>query len=46
MRICYDEAELISSFDAVQKLAANNFGDGGVFLERYVEVARHVEVQF
>jgi urea carboxylase len=45
MRICYDEAELISSFDAVQKLAANNFGDGGVFLERYVEVARHVEVQ-
>ena len=45
MRICFDEAELESSFDAVQKLAANNFGDGGVFLERYVEVARHVEVQ-
>ncbi len=45
MRICYDQAELESSFSAVQKLAANNFGDAGVFLERYVEVARHVEVQ-
>ena len=45
MRICRDENDLESSFVAVKKLAANNFGDGGVFLERYVEVARHVEVQ-
>lgn len=45
MRICRDETELTNSFDAVQKLAANNFGDAGVFLERYVETARHVEVQ-
>ncbi|MFT6519322.1 MAG: urea carboxylase, partial [Candidatus Azotimanducaceae bacterium] len=45
MRICRSDAELDGGFDAVQQLAANNFGDAGVFLERYVEVARHVEVQ-
>jgi urea carboxylase len=45
MRICRSDAELDGGFDAVQQLAANNFGDSGVFLERYVEVARHVEVQ-
>lgn len=45
MRICHSDEELLAAFDAVQKLAANNFGDSGVFLERYVEVARHVEVQ-
>jgi urea carboxylase len=45
MRICRSDAELDSAFDPVQQLAANNFGNAGVFLERYVEVARHVEVQ-
>ncbi|MFT6435384.1 MAG: urea carboxylase [Candidatus Azotimanducaceae bacterium] len=45
MRICRDEPELDNAFDAVQQLAANNFGNAGVFIERYVEVARHVEVQ-
>jgi urea carboxylase len=45
MRICRAEAELIGAFDSVQQLASNNFGDSGVFLERYVEAARHVEVQ-
>jgi urea carboxylase len=45
MRICRSDAELEGGFDAVRQLAANNFGDAGVFLERYVEVARHVEVQ-
>jgi len=45
MRICRSPTELNAAFDAVQQLAANNFGDAGVFLERYVENARHVEVQ-
>jgi acetyl/propionyl-CoA carboxylase alpha subunit len=29
----------------VRRLATGNFSDGGVFLERYVRQARHVEVQ-
>ena len=45
MRICRSAAELNAAFATVQQLAANNFGDAGVFLERYVENARHVEVQ-
>ncbi|MBB6734655.1 urea carboxylase [Cohnella zeiphila] len=45
MRICEDERELREAFDSVTRLAAANFNDGGVFLERYIRRARHVEVQ-
>ncbi len=45
MRVCDDAAALAAAFDAVKRLALGNFGDGGVFLERYVARARHVEVQ-
>jgi urea carboxylase len=45
MRVCEDEAAVIAGFSAVQRLAAGNFSDHGVFLERYVRQARHVEVQ-
>jgi urea carboxylase len=42
---CNDEAELIDAFETVQRLGKNFFSDGSVFLERFVENARHVEVQ-
>ena len=45
MRICQDEEALRAAFDSVRHLAQNNFNDGGVFLEKYIEKARHVEVQ-
>jgi urea carboxylase len=45
MRVARSAAELREQFEAVRTLAQKNFGDGGVFLERYVERARHVEVQ-
>jgi urea carboxylase len=45
MRVCEDEASLHEAFAAVARLGQANFGDGGVFLERYVRRARHVEVQ-
>ncbi|MBN2982465.1 biotin carboxylase N-terminal domain-containing protein [Cohnella algarum] len=45
MRACGGEAELRAAFDAVGRLAEASFGDGGVFLEKYVAKARHVEVQ-
>jgi urea carboxylase len=45
MRICVDEATLRDGFAAVVRQATGNFGDGGVFLERYVPRARHIEVQ-
>lgn len=45
MRICEDEAALSAGFAAVERLAEGHFGDRGVFLERFVRHARHVEVQ-
>ena len=45
MRVCRDARELSESFDAVVRLGQNNFSDAGVFLEKYIERARHLEVQ-
>ncbi|MGY6551273.1 MAG: urea carboxylase [Erythrobacter sp.] len=45
MRICHDEAALRESFAAVVRQGEASFGDAGVFLERYITRARHLEVQ-
>jgi len=45
MRRCESAAELSESFAAVQRLAAGNFRNSGVFLEKFVARARHIEVQ-
>jgi urea carboxylase len=45
MRICEDETAIRQGFATVARLGEGNFGDAGVFLERYVGRARHVEVQ-
>lgn len=45
LRLCQSMAELEAEFDVVRKLGAGNFGDDGVFLEKFVQTARHVEVQ-
>jgi acetyl-CoA carboxylase biotin carboxylase subunit len=39
------EAGLAAAFAAAQRRAQSAFGSGALFLERYVEGARHVEVQ-
>ncbi|MET0532717.1 MAG: urea carboxylase [Steroidobacter sp.] len=45
MQLCRDASELSSAFHSVERLAASNFSQGGVFIEKFVEHARHVEVQ-
>jgi urea carboxylase len=45
MAPCASAPELAEAFVRVQRLAAASFGAGGVFLERLVTDARHVEVQ-
>jgi len=45
MSLVRDGAELDSAFAAVERLATKNFSRGGVFLEKYIERARHIEVQ-
>ena len=42
---CDNEAELTVAFDSVQRMGEHFFRDGGAFIERYVDNARHVEVQ-
>ena len=45
MRVCNSAAELSEAFDAVKRLGQNNFSDSGVFIEKYIQRARHLEVQ-
>ncbi len=45
MRLVRNADELAAAWDAVQRLAQANFKDAGLFLEKFVEQARHIEVQ-
>jgi acetyl/propionyl-CoA carboxylase alpha subunit len=45
MQRCRSEAELAAAYPAVERLSRSNFKEAGLFLERWVEAARHVEVQ-
>lgn len=45
MQICQDEQHLRGSWQSIKRLSANNFANEGVFLEKYIEFARHIEVQ-
>ena len=45
MRRCASENELSEAFESVARLAQRNFHDGGLYLEKLVTTARHVEVQ-
>ncbi|KAL1877513.1 hypothetical protein Daus18300_002501 [Diaporthe australafricana] len=45
LRLCKEAKDLEGALQSVQRLAAANFGDGSVFLERFIARARHVEIQ-
>ncbi|MEE4250723.1 MAG: urea carboxylase, partial [Alcanivoracaceae bacterium] len=45
MQRCYDAEQLRDVFASVQRLSRNNFSNDGLFLEKFVERARHIEVQ-
>ena len=45
MRVCRSRDELGEAFETVKRLGQNNFSDAGVFIEKYIERARHLEVQ-
>lgn len=45
MRICNDASGLQEAYASVTHLAASNFNNGGVFVEKYIAKARHIEVQ-
>ncbi|HEU5424807.1 MAG TPA: acetyl-CoA carboxylase biotin carboxylase subunit, partial [Nitrolancea sp.] len=45
MRIAWDDQELARVLPLAQSEAQSAFGDSGVYIERYLERPRHVEVQ-
>ena len=45
MRVCRNEASLRSNIRGAQQEALAAFGNGAVFIEKFLEKARHIEVQ-
>jgi len=45
MRICWQESDLQSQYDTARNEAERAFGDGAVYLEKYLERPRHIEIQ-
>ena len=45
MRVVRSDAELEPSLSAAQREAKNSFGDDAVYVEKYIEGPRHVEIQ-
>ena len=45
MRIAHNDAELREGFSSAQHEAKASFGDDRVFLEKYIEEPRHIEIQ-
>ncbi len=45
MRIAREEASLRQAIQLAQKEASSSFGNGGVYLEKYLAAPRHVEIQ-
>ncbi|MDP9013220.1 MAG: urea carboxylase [Pseudomonadota bacterium] len=45
MQLVRSDSQLDAAFAAVERLATKNFSRGGIFLEKYIERARHIEVQ-
>jgi acetyl-CoA carboxylase biotin carboxylase subunit len=45
MRIVRQESDLAGSLEAAQREARNAFGDDAIYVEKYIEGPRHVEIQ-
>ncbi|MBV9555396.1 MAG: ATP-grasp domain-containing protein, partial [Alphaproteobacteria bacterium] len=45
MRIAHDDLELREGFSSARNEARSSFGDDRVFIEKYIEQPRHIEIQ-
>jgi propionyl-CoA carboxylase alpha chain len=45
MRIAHDEASVQEGFKAAAREANASFGDGRIFIEKFIEEPRHIEIQ-
>ena len=45
MRLAYNEKDVREGFDSVKREGLNSFGDDRVFIEKFIEAPRHIEIQ-
>ena len=45
IRIVYKKEELSGAFESVKNEAKNSFGDDRIFMEKFIENPRHIEIQ-
>lgn len=45
MRVAYDEAQCREGFERASSEARSSFGDDRVFIEKFIEQPRHIEIQ-
>ncbi|MEM9086844.1 MAG: acetyl/propionyl/methylcrotonyl-CoA carboxylase subunit alpha [Pseudomonadota bacterium] len=45
MRLAYSEADVREGFEATKREGLNSFGDDRVFIEKFIENPRHIEIQ-
>lgn len=45
MRVCHNDISMISGFMTAQTEAETNFGNPNVYIEKYLERPRHIEIQ-
>lgn len=45
MRVAYDESECLEGFERATSEAETSFGDGRIFIEKFIEQPRHIEIQ-
>ena len=45
MRIVYNKKEIAKAYNSAILEAQNNFGDGRIFIEKFIEKPRHIEIQ-
>ncbi|HEU4650143.1 MAG TPA: acetyl/propionyl/methylcrotonyl-CoA carboxylase subunit alpha [Croceibacterium sp.] len=45
MRLAWSEADVREGFDSVRREGLNSFGDDRVFIEKFIESPRHIEIQ-
>ena len=45
IRIVYNEDELDKQYDIVKQEALNSFGDSSIYIEKFIQNPRHVEIQ-
>ncbi|MDH3346586.1 MAG: acetyl/propionyl/methylcrotonyl-CoA carboxylase subunit alpha [Desulfobulbaceae bacterium] len=45
MRVAHNEAQCLEGFERASSEALSSFGDGRIFIEKFIENPRHIEIQ-